>query len=104
RQRTWWVRPPSGHEHQIRQTWAADDPPEVGSRGCVADGGKDEAPTDGEQDEAPTSQTEPASDPAGVRDRPSGAHRVLHVLVALLVVFGPPPVLMGVLGGGLCVC
>jgi hypothetical protein len=57
--------------------------------------------TDEGQDETPTSQTAPASDPVGVQDRPSGAHRVLHVLVAVLVVFGLPAVLMGVLVGGL---
>jgi hypothetical protein len=57
--------------------------------------------SDAEHVEAPKSQTTAEPDAGGVGDKPSGAHRLMHVLGALLVAVVLPALLVGVLVGSL---
>jgi hypothetical protein len=57
--------------------------------------------SDAEHVEAPKSQTTAQPDGGGVGDKPSGAHRLMHILGALLVAFVLPALLMGALVGQL---
>jgi hypothetical protein len=56
---------------------------------------------DAEHVEAPKSRTTAEPDAGGVRDKPSGAHLLMHVLGALLVAVVLPALLMSVLVGSL---
>jgi MFS family permease len=57
--------------------------------------------SDPEHAEAPKSQTTGEPDAGGVGGKPSGAHRVIHILGVLLVAVVLPALLMGALGGSL---